>query len=909
MAFAIAGLVAAAVGCDDGKKKSEQEEFSCPHGENPDGNGCLLPCEDGWHEGPDGTCAVDCPHPSTAGEDGFCAIPGCPDGWSSIEISVEDLVTHTCYRECPGAMDWESSVTWSCAYPCPAGWTLGDDVECHLDCPEGMVATDEGAGCDLPDAGEAKTCPGTPWDTSISGPSPIYVDGTSGSDTGDGTEGAPFATIGAALASTTADSVTIYLAAGTYDEHVHVSDKTELNLIGACADQVLIAPATIPELPEDITEGAVQLDDVDSARIHGVEISSPKNALRIEHTGDAGSIIVDQVEISAAGHAGIAIWGEYASTLVEHNTITGAVWGMHCAMGEAVVAEGELTIRDNLVYGLVPPEDSDVSAAEGIVATSMATIEISGNAVRDFSEALGITVQHTTGGSITGNIVSGLSGFAAVWAAPTVSGEQVTLTDIIIDDIAAEPTGYDPSGQGASGVLVYGFGLSTTRMIHNRVSRVQGIGVSVMQEADDELEIRDCELASSSVGAIVYGGEALITDNRFLDTWSALHLRDEAMDANALGPVTVEGNTFTDRAASDFDLPEGPLKNLLALDIYSGVLSAELPVIFRRNTYHDIASPSASTPYVLMASVSNEIQIVENAFSHNEGNIVSLDGGTVTVADNLFALTGTAIEVVASSSGQLASLEIAGNAVLGSEIYAAWEVADLELVLRDNYVTASTAVIGYPELGIPAGPLSLRGNAVVSTNFTVGLSDDLRIEENYFDIAVLEVIEQLPGSQTAVLANALVSTSIVLNRITGPAMVRDNGVHGGHSLPLGLGIFASPGPVVVDHNIFSAPVELAFPGVGDLGDGIHVVGDASGAASDVELTANIVSASPRLGIVLDHATGRVEGNMYLDNGCGGDCDLVVQSPSGEGVDGWDTGFAVTPDDPYGVIPPEDATAY
>lgn len=136
--------------------------------------------------------------------------------------------------------------------------------------------------------------------------SALFVDGTNGSDNGDGSSWAVAkATIAAAITAASAGD-TIYIAPGSYDEQITVS-KTKLTLVGAGnRGTVAVAPSASNPTPIKVTADDVTIinvgcegdgtggglhlqGDVDRFRAYGCKLEGGAFAAKLESTA-AGSV-------------------------------------------------------------------------------------------------------------------------------------------------------------------------------------------------------------------------------------------------------------------------------------------------------------------------------------------------------------------------------------------------------------------------------------------------------------------------------------------------------------------------------------------------------------------------------------------------------------------------------------------
>jgi len=909
--------VTAVVGCDG--SAGGGQGFSCPHGENPDGNGCLLPCEDGWHPAADGACVADCPSPASEDADGMCDVSGCPAGWILTEREFLDGTRAFCELECPAGMEpsYMDGAFDGCVHPCPDGWTAGVDGLCHLDCPDGMTPVAGPQGCEAAAAGEDAECPPGQWDDTFDGPNPVYVDQAAGSSAGDGTPLAPFATIAQAVAAADAASpLTIHVAAGEYQEHVWLQGRPEVNLIGACAQAVRIAPAALPS-PGGYPAGAVQLTDVDDLVIRGVTIDSPGYGIRIEHAasaGQPGSLLVEQVEVEQAQGRGIAVWAAYEEARVRRCTVRQSLGGIGFVdITAPATPVGDVVIEENLIEDLRPLGANPYEFIYGAAVNGAHSATFERNTVRGFTEAAGIVAQAVSVAIVRENLITSLEGLAGVYLRIVTDIPEpvdATVEGNAFTDCAAGPNGVDTAGEKFSAVAFFQDD-GDLRCAHNLFSGIQGPGLWVQAAAEAEVTIDDCEFIDSAIGVLAYGGSLAIGGSRFHDLRAAVLARDEALDDSELGPLSITGATFARRAEGGHDLPGGgTLDELLDMgcDVELSMIGA--PVDIAANAFFGNLGSVEDTGQHHSVSVGRcgSLALAGNAFSSNDGVDVFVLDTESEISGNRFSDGETALYIASDGTLEAMAASVEGNffGAINALLSASLADDNLSLSVLDNSLVVAAVFCGYDQSSWEMSSLTVESNSVLESFVSWTSIRSAAFTDNLLRDSSLVVARSEAGSLTSVEGNALVRSGLYISEASGAVEVAGNGVFAGLRRGTGIGVFGSRGPVAISHNIVAAVETADLEGIGEVGDGIHVVGDPDGEASSVLITSNLVRGNDRLGIILHGATGTVEGNMYEGNGCGIECDLVVQSPSGEGVAGWDTGFAAHPETPFGVIPAQEA---
>jgi hypothetical protein len=908
--------VTAALGCGS---EGGGQGFSCPDGENPDGNGCLLPCEDGWHPAPDGACVVDCPSPASEGTDGMCDVSECPEGWALTEREFLDGPRAFCELECPEGMEpsYMDGAFDGCVHPCPDGWTSGTDGLCHLDCPEGMTPVAGPQLCEAAVAGEDAECPPGQWDDSFDGPNPVYVDQAVGSPAGDGTPLAPFATISQAVAAAGAvGPLTIHLAAGAYQEHVWLQDRPEVNLIGACAELVHIAPEALPS-PGGYPGGAVQLTDVDNLVIRGVTIDSPGYGIRIEHAASAGQperLQVEQVVVAQAEGRGIAVWAAYEEARVRRCTVRQALGGIGFVDITAPTTPfGDVVIEENLIEDLRPLGSNPYDFIYGAAVNGAHSATFARNTVRGFTEAAGIVAQAVSTAVVRENLITSLEGLAGVYLriiADTPVPVDAAVEGNVFSDCAAGPNGVDTAGEKFSAVAFIQDG-GELRCDRNLFSGIQGPGLWVQAAAPVGVAIDGCEFIDGAIGVLAYGGSLAIGGSRFHDLRAAVLARDEGFDDSEMGPVTVGGCTFARRADGGHDLPGGgTLDELLDMgyDVELSMIGA--PLDLRANAFFGNLGSAEDTGQHHSVSVGRcgSLTLSGNAFSSNDGVDVFVLDTESEISGNRFSDGETALYLASDGTLEAMAASVEGNffGAINALLSASLADDNLSLSVQDNSLVVAAVFCGYDLSSWELSSLIMRSNSALESFISWSSIRDAAFTDNLLRDSSLVIARSDEGSLTSIADNAMVRSGLHVSEASGAVEVAGNGVFFGLRRGTGIGVFGSPGPVTIRRNIVAAVETAELEGIGEVGDGIHVVGDPDGEASSVLITSNLLRGNDRLGIILHGSTGAVEGNMYVENGCGIQCDLVVQSPSGDGVAGWDTGFAAHPDTPFGVIPAQEA---
>ncbi|MFH2007015.1 MAG: right-handed parallel beta-helix repeat-containing protein [bacterium] len=159
-------------------------------------------------------------------------------------------------------------------------------------CPSGTIALLGHTTCQpLGDCGT-----GT-WGTIVDDGSTVYVDQTADATGADGTQQAPFVTVGEALAVVVPGG-RLALAAGDYIERLGINK--EVRLTGRCAELVTIRGTVFlgdPRPPVTITAGGT------GTTIRGVTLTGPGEGLVIS---GAQQVVLSQLQVRDAGDVGIS---------------------------------------------------------------------------------------------------------------------------------------------------------------------------------------------------------------------------------------------------------------------------------------------------------------------------------------------------------------------------------------------------------------------------------------------------------------------------------------------------------------------------------------------------------------------------------------------------------------------------
>ncbi len=941
----IASVSCADAGGDNVDAGPDAAPFECPHGQNPDGNGCYIPCEAGWHEGSDGFCHMDCLPGFSEEQGGECLQAACSAEESSVGWSVNsegDPVAQGsfCVPGCPeGMIALGTGVNLYCYLPCPDGWYRDETTgRCHLECPEGMelVASGDVSSCELPAVGERKPCPDGLYDTSFDGPNPLYVDSNSSSAQPDGSVSDPFPSIMQAIAAG-GDVMTVYVAPGTYEEQVVLSGQTEVNLIGSCADAVAVVGQGL-DLVSGGASGAIDAKDIGRLTIDGLAITSDLHGIRVINESQGSSVIVRNVRIGPTALSGLRSLGYYDTIEVSDSTIEGSsLWGILVDLDVAHASEvplgGSVLISGNEVKDLVDCVPPALAAEEcpvedemnhnGVSVLRAGSATFLGNSVHGFERVfsgLGTTLVVQT--TMSGNVVRDLTGSAGLFTKIPHSDQlnfpSAEIVGNVVEDchMSAVPGVYQDFVGAFMGVHVDIFIVNVdgdTYIANNIIRRLEGVGISSWNTVTGAgMSVHSNELAQLPI-AIGLGGRLDVQRNRVYDSATSLWAYQESVDLH------VEDNHFADAVpASSFELRDGVWDDILngggsAISL-SGIYNTQLDF-----TGNQVENCYDSNGAVRIHGIRDAV-VESNFFFENSGDDsvgVTMDLYVTgvehaSISENVFIGPASgkeaksqeleAMRIKGESTDDLQSVEILSNFVTGyfsgNAMVAIQEVEDIgHYTLTDN-TFLNAGMLRFEESSLSHAPAGVYYNGNSSYNTDVYLHNPMSacISENNM---VLSHIITLGCEHSNFETNNNLFTATAFrtqDSYFGVAVIKNNEFYFS-SMEL-----VNAQHLAIQNNVVNSVLFRDYPGTGPISDAIHIAGGDG--SSDVEVLSNIINGTGRLGIIVSDSIATVEGNMYLDCGtdCAGHCDFVIQNEPQQGaVSGWDTGFATYPVEPYGVL--------
>ena len=906
-AIAIA-LAVTALGCagDDASDKAPTDG-PCPATDEQ--LGCVA-CENGWHAGADGECRVDCPDTLEQDENGSCRVPVCPEGASELTWEEAGVARWTsCLAACPqGMVARGSGLERTCHLPCSGDWLEDNLGICRRACPAGMTSSGPDDACELDEVGERKTCPAGLYDESFSGPNPLYVDASSTAISPDGSKSAPFATIAEAL-DVAGDEVTIYLAGGAYHENVRSEGRSVVHLIGACAARVSV-------VADDPDRSAIRIAGANVATVSGVSVTSSGPAIGVDCVGvpDA-AVLVANNRVERAGYSGIVT--DECSAEVRDNTIRHAQW--------ASIGSGDAQSNPAVHVAVTGNDIADMDAcvasaackdqAFGVLVVDVATADVSRNRLANLRNATGMALLSVEA-NVEENTIRSVTGDVGILFVSSDAESDVAVRRNVIADGGPAPV-YGDGSPSFSGIGIYTPKESRAVIEANVVTDIRG--AAIQAQGDGPLACRDNEVRGAFVG-LWLNGDALVEGNRVEETRLALLAVD-------VPRVVARGNVFSNTVAGDFGLLPGSTLSNIDHDLETEGFNIGLSLSgtgtileFEGNEVADCHGPAATMVVTLPASSDSADVVVlrDNVFRSNAGYDLYVEGGVRSVvAGNRFVGDFASEPPSASEPARYALLLGDGSSGSPKDMTATgnyfqdygWGYA--LMVKSDDPGDVSRWTVdensfvngGLVSMAAGAGgqrAASFRGNHAALTVLDISGLEDVAVEQNalYASRVLISDTRGLLSIQN----NVVLMGNLAVSQVAAPGVIANNEVSRGAGY--GIAVASSSGPIQLFHNLVMDTENHTWEGVGDVGDGIHVVGTAELGVSNVEVLANLISRSARLGLLLSGATGAVDGNSFVSNGCGRDCQFVLQSGSGD-VTGGDVSIASHPERPYGAITDED----
>ncbi len=459
--------------------------------------------------------------------------------------------------------------------PCPDGWRTvtmapGEPAVCepwpasgYESCPAAQAHLPGTPGC----APVGDACPtGSFRDDFPAGAHVLYVQAGASSG-GDGTEAAPFATIADATAAATPGTI-IALAAGDYDEAVVLRDGVEL--WGTCAAQTHLTVTTPAFATVTLLGTGTAVRDVSisgdtsglvvegraAATIDGVAIEGATTAgMEVRMDGQAtlddvvirdtqtsptdhfsawgllvdtgGRVVASRLAVERCGFGGVGAYSAGSSLMLADSVVADtkpvdlAYDAMHVTGFGIITGGGATSTLDRVVV--------ERATFAGITAGSGGRVDGSSVLVRDtrpntgpFDRGYGVEVQ----ASGTVHLErSRLVQSVGVAAGALGSDAGVELIDSIVEDTAANASGYDGFGGSATG----GGSVSLTRVLVRRCET----DALIATDAGSKLDLTDVAATDTRPQPTDHNG----ADGLYLDSSGSATVQRVLIDGASLAGI------------------------------------------------------------------------------------------------------------------------------------------------------------------------------------------------------------------------------------------------------------------------------------------------------------------------------------------------------------------------------------
>jgi nitrous oxidase accessory protein NosD len=909
---------------------------SCPNGTFSPGHGCFLPCEDGWLEGSDGMCHMECPAMSAPAEGGRCLVLACPEGWYP-----DGSAGGACIPSCPEG--FEADEKWAgsgCRRTCPEDAVRGSDGWCHLGCPQGMAADVGSAGCLLEESGERAECPAGKWPVDAGDGISIYIDAASDSADPDGSQAKPFASLQEAVdhALATVDattSVAFLLAAGEYLETVTIEGLEDVSVIGHCAEDVFVSGTGVGTLDNDWGLGAVSILGSKRAVVKGLTVSSDRKGIFLYSPSAHGPFAeVSENRIDGTLSTGIQVIGPFAEVIIADNTVIGATsYGIVAAEDKILptVSPTSIAITGNRIEEM---EDcnadfcTDILTSLGIVSLYAAKMEVSNNYVGNFSQAQGLLLAWSDDATISGNIMEDLIGSNGM----TIDAHKATVSDNVIANCKVGPFSGNEAEPffGIMGSTTLTYDQMDLTVVRNRIIDIQGFGAFVVSPNAPGTEITvqfvENELARSSAGLYFSSvADLTVTGNRFTAQ------RVPILQGSGAS-ITVSDNVIRNGVTHTYDMPEDTIAGSVIEEptaaVSLGTLDKEETLLFTGNHIH--AMPNLAAGGLLGRALGfggvYKARVDGNVFDENlaEALVAGSDYVDLQVAGNIFlGIDSEMNEGTPGGRGALilaselkeedVTLTVKGNLFKdfmhkenGPNLTVIFQHDTARCEIVENQFFAVRQIV-VDSSGAPPEELIFTGNRLWSSLLSLASFDKLTFADNHLSGFLAYFQQQEPSGATTIVGNYFLQGRVEVRLAAGTTDISGNEFDEslGFGLLVGSAVAAEVDSVTVTHNLFNKvwDTEWSVGPVGVIGDGLQVTGMAEAPCSGVRVEANRFHDCFRSGAVISGSTATVSGNMFAEG-----CPLVVQSePVSGAVVGDDVVFALRPESPYGVVTIEDMT--
>lgn len=268
------------------------------------------------------------------------------------------------------------------------------------DCADGQLALLGSTSCEV-----LRDCGAAPWGDIVGDASTIYVDAGYTGGGNDGSQGAPFTTLAAAVGGAVAGDK-IALAAGDYVESVSVA--VPLTIEGRCPSEVSLVGVMAGANP---TPALTFSPAAVGSTVRGVRVYGPGPGLVLNETQD---VTLQEVEILAPGGYGVVMQRGASATLVRVKIASAGSYGVS-------LFGGSLDVQESVIRNTQPAPSGSLGFAISAVCDYQGTggcpdVTVTRSLITDNQEiAVGVvggtlTVEDSVIRNTHANANSGLAG-------------------------------------------------------------------------------------------------------------------------------------------------------------------------------------------------------------------------------------------------------------------------------------------------------------------------------------------------------------------------------------------------------------------------------------------------------------------------------------------------------------------
>ncbi len=512
------------------------------------------------------------------------------------------------------------------------------------DCAEGEIA--DGDVC-VPEA-----CGTGTWGNIASDAATVFVDRTA-AEGGDGSAGAPFTTIGAALAAVSTDA-SIAVAAGSYAEALDI-DTTHagLRLAGRCEELVeldgSVATGTTPAIEISVAASSAELSGITlrDAGYAGILIRSGQVTLRdVDIVGAAyGSVValsantftpalvrMERCEVVGSGGAGLVSENPGTVLTVVDSVVrdTEYISSSGGGIGVSVIENARLVLERSELAN---------NRAEGILLEDGGAAELRESTIRDTqpnsSGNFGFGVQVGPRCSL---LVEDSELVGNTHAAITVGGDEDDIATVTVRRSLIRDTLSTGSGEWGGGIQVGAGGslmLEDSELVGNR-----GFGVALLDGAS--ATITGTEIHDTAPDGLGDGGDGLVLQSG--------------------ASATVTGCTFADNATAGIDVMETGSSATISDTVVRGTRPDD-------HSLYGIGMVVALGGTLEASGVSIEDNWCTGVYTTGEGSSVTLRDSSITGTQRGEYYT-VAVGLAASAGARLAATDVLVQDTEGPGLYA-----------------------------------------------------------------------------------------------------------------------------------------------------------------------------------------------------------------------------------------------